>query len=73
MFVCLFVCGETIGARRKETFNVYDMSRLLKMFTRVDFGTYEIMETYGIGARAVLVEEKTFAYSAFVKLPKSAV
>ena len=49
------------------------MSRLLKMFTRVDFGTYEIMETYGIGARAVLIEEKTFAYSAFVKLPKSAV
>ena len=55
------------------TFDVYDMSRLLKMFTRADFGTYEIMETYGIGARAVLVEEKTFAYSAFVKLPKSAV
>ena len=26
------------------------MSRLLKMFTRADFGTYEIMETYGIGA-----------------------
>ena len=49
------------------------MSRLLKMFTRADFGAYEIMETYGIGARAVLIEEKTFAYSAFVKLPKSAI
>ena len=29
-----------LWSRRKETFGVYDMSRLLKMFTRADFGTY---------------------------------
>ena len=51
----MFVCGETIGARRKGTFNVYDMSRLLKMYMRADFGTYEIIETFAIGVRAVLI------------------
>ena len=31
---------KTFEAWNEETFGVYDMSRLLKMFTRTDFGTY---------------------------------
>ena len=37
---------------KKETLNVVATSRLLKLFTRADFGTFEIMETFALRARA---------------------
>ena len=41
---------------KKERLSMsFAMSRLLKMFMRADFGTFEIKETFALSARAVLI------------------